>query len=122
MPDSQQPQLSPRISDGLSLKPSASPLDLSAQDIENILAQITAFKVRVQPPRDFQKAQTVCGGIDARFADAATLAAKGQRGIFLCGEILDADAPCGGFNLHWAWASGIRAAQSAEQYLFGSKQ
>ena len=104
------------------LKPSASPQDLSAQDIENILAQITAFKVRVQPPRDFQKAQTVCGGVDARFADAATLAAKGQRGIFLCGEILDADAPCGGFNLHWAWASGIRAAQSAEQYLFGSKQ
>ena len=32
--------------------------------------------------------------------------------LYVCGEALDIDADCGGFNLAWAWLSGIRAASS----------
>ena len=40
-------------------------------------------------------------------------AASGRRGVFACGEALDMDADCGGFNLAWAWLSGIRAGTAA---------
>ena len=33
-------------------------------------------------------------------------------GLYVTGEALDVDGPCGGFNLHWAWASGLLAGLS----------
>ena len=38
-----------------------------------------------------------------------------QKGLYLTGELLDAVGLCGGYNLHWAWCSGIRAGQAAAQ-------
>ena len=32
-------------------------------------------------------------------------------GLFLCGEVLDVDGDCGGYNLQWAWASGRLAGK-----------
>ena len=40
-------------------------------------------------------------------------------GLYVVGEALDVDAPCGGYNLHWAWASGLLAGRSAAQKLIG---
>jgi predicted flavoprotein YhiN len=45
-----------------------------------------------------------------------TLESKHHSGLFACGELLDVDGGCGGFSLHWAWASGRLAARSAMQY------
>ena len=36
-----------------------------------------------------------------------------EKGLYLAGEILDADGICGGYNLQWAWATGIIAGESA---------
>ncbi len=41
------------------------------------------------------------------------------RGLFAAGEVLDVDGRCGGFNLHWAWASGIVAG---ERGAFGRRR
>ena len=38
-------------------------------------------------------------------------------GLYVVGEALDVDAPCGGYNLHWAWASGLLAGKSATARL-----
>jgi len=35
-----------------------------------------------------------------------------QRGLYFCGEVLDVDGDCGGFNLQWAWSSGYLAGNS----------
>ena len=101
------------------LKPSASPATLSDDDFTVLAKLLGAFPVRVEAPTDYRRAQTVCGGLDARFVAPDTLAAKAYPGLFVCGEVLDADAPCGGFNLHWAWASGMCAARAANAYLTG---
>ncbi|MBR6521152.1 MAG: aminoacetone oxidase family FAD-binding enzyme [Oscillospiraceae bacterium] len=61
---------------------------------------------------DWDKAQVTCGGIAA---DELTPELELRRlpDAYACGEALDVHGPCGGFNLHWAWASGRQAASSA---------
>lgn len=60
-------------------------------------------------------AQVTRGGYATSGFDPATLAAASQPGVFAAGEALDVDGPCGGYNLAWAWASGIVAGRSAAE-------
>ncbi|MBR2590286.1 MAG: aminoacetone oxidase family FAD-binding enzyme [Clostridia bacterium] len=99
------------------IKPSGNPKQLEDTQLKSIIKQITRFTLKADKPTDFSRAQTVCGGAGSKYVSSETLESKDYKGLFFCGEILDADAPCGGFNLHWAWASGLCAAQSASRYL-----
>ena len=45
--------------------------------------------------------------------DSWTLELRVCPGLFLAGELLDVDGPCGGYNLQWAWASGAVAGSNA---------
>jgi hypothetical protein len=49
------------------------------------------------------------GGVSLKEVDPDTLESRLQPGLYLCGELLDLDGPCGGFNLQWAFASGYLA-------------
>ncbi|MFT4648722.1 MAG: putative Rossmann fold flavoprotein [Glaciecola sp.] len=49
------------------------------------------------------------GGVRLKDVRPETLESKTQPGLYLCGEVLDLDGPCGGFNLQWAFASGYLA-------------
>lgn len=60
----------------------------------------------------FNNAQLTCGGIDTTDVDEDTLQSKIIKDLYFCGEILDVNGDCGGFNLQWAWSSG---------YCVGSK-
>ena len=42
--------------------------------------------------------------------DPATMESRKHPGLFLCGELLDAFGPIGGYNFQWAWATGRAAA------------
>jgi predicted Rossmann fold flavoprotein len=57
------------------------------------------------------KAEVTAGGVDLSELKGASLESKLQPGLFFAGEVLDVDGRVGGFNLHWAWASGIAAAR-----------
>ncbi len=65
----------------------------------------------------FDNSQVTAGGADTKLFTPATLEAKNISGLFACGEILDIDAVCGGFNLSWAWSSGRCAGTYAIKYL-----
>lgn len=70
---------------------------------------------RVRGVTETKSAQVRSGGIPFSAIETETLevrAASGKR-LFACGEALDMDADCGGFNLAWAWLSGMRAGSSA---------
>jgi len=71
------------------------------------------FTFEVTGTRGFGHAQVTAGGADVRAFDPETMASFIAPGLYACGEALDVDGGCGGFNLHWAWASGILAGQSA---------
>ena len=61
-------------------------------------------------------AQVTAGGVNTTEVSAETLASKHTPGLFFCGEMLDVDGPCGGYNLQWAWSSGMCAGEHAAEY------
>lgn len=62
---------------------------------------------------DEARAQVSRGGIVTSQLGTNNLQVKGMPGLFACGEALDVDADCGGFNLAWAWKSGLVAGTGA---------
>lgn len=60
----------------------------------------------------FNSAQLTQGGINTKEVDNKTLESKITKGLYFCGEILDVNGDCGGFNLQWAWSSGALIGNS----------
>ncbi len=60
-----------------------------------------------------EMAQCTAGGVDTGFVDPKTMGSKLVPGLFFCGEVLDVDGVCGGYNLQWAWTSGAIAGRNA---------
>ena len=69
----------------------------------------------VEGPAEASHAQVTRGGLLTSDFDARTLEAKTVRGLFACGEALAVDGPCGGYNLAWAWKSGMVAGTAAAE-------
>jgi predicted flavoprotein YhiN len=60
-----------------------------------------------------ENAQVTAGGVLTDDFDPYTLESKKIPGLFVCGELLDVDGDCGGYNLQWAWSSGCVAGRNA---------
>jgi len=58
------------------------------------------------------QAEAASGGLDTEAFSAKTLQCKTIPGLFALGEALDVAGDLGGYNLHWAWASGYAAGQA----------
>lgn len=72
------------------------------------------FALRVRGTEGFDSAQVTAGGIRTSGVDPETLQSWFMPGLFICGELLDVDGDCGGYNLQWAWASGHVAGRLGE--------
>ena len=53
-----------------------------------------------------QSAQVTAGGVLTENFNPQTLESRLVPGLYACGEVLDVDGDCGGYNLQWAWSSG----------------
>ena len=90
----------------------AAPLaSLSDRDLENVLFACRAFTLEVRGTAGFDAAQVTAGGASTAQFDPETLQSRLVPGLFACGEVLDVDGDCGGYNLQWAWASGALAGR-----------
>ncbi len=78
-----------------------------------IAAELKNFKLAVTGTKSFNDAQVTKGGADVSEFDSHTMMSKKADGLFVCGEVLDVDGACGGFNLAWAFASGRLAGKNA---------
>ena len=58
-------------------------------------------------------AEVTFGGVDTADISSKTMESKIQLGLFFAGEVMDITGDLGGFNLHWAWASGHVAGDNA---------
>lgn len=76
----------------------------AAGDRARVLALLKAFPLAVTGTLGFDYAQATRGGIPLSETDGALMSVF-RRGLYFAGEILNVDGACGGFNLHWAWAS-----------------
>lgn len=85
--------------------------------IEAIAKAIKSFELEVKDIGDAGQCQVQRGGFCLGSVNAKTMEASAVSGLYLCGEALDVDAPCGGYNLHWAWSSGLLAGLSVARDL-----
>ena len=86
--------------------------ELTAKDIKNIVSASKSFKFEISSLRPFDDAQVTSGGADLRDFDKVTLESKKVKNLYCCGELLDVDGPCGGYNLLWAFSSGRAVGES----------
>ncbi len=80
---------------------------------ERLPRLLCAYPLRVTGVRGFDQAQVTQGGIDTADFKADTLEHRSLKGLYACGEILNVDGDCGGYNLMFAFASGLLAGKSA---------
>ncbi|MCL1879117.1 MAG: NAD(P)/FAD-dependent oxidoreductase [Actinomycetia bacterium] len=86
---------------------------LSSDGLQRLALAIGDFRLTVRGAPPSQQAQVMRGGLPVAAFFPETLAARRCPGLFAAGECLDVDGPCGGYNLHWAWASGWLAGGAA---------
>ena len=72
---------------------------------------ITAYPMTVTKTGGFDRAQVTAGGVRLSEVELRTMESKLVPGLQFAGEILDVDGICGGYNLQWAWASGVLAGK-----------
>lgn len=70
------------------------------------------YRIPITGLGDIKNAQVVSGGLLVRDFDRVTLESRFEKGLYAIGEVLDVDGECGGYNLHWAWASASGAVKS----------
>ena len=80
-----------------------------------IAATLKDFRLSVTGTKSYNDAQVTRGGADVSEFDNSTMMSKKVKNLFACGEVLDVDGACGGFNLAWAFASGRLAGKSAAE-------
>lgn len=73
---------------------------------------IAAFPLPVTGTQGFKNAQVTRGGIQLNEVDPKTMASRLFDGLYILGETLDVDGPCGGYNLHFAFAGALTAAKA----------
>ena len=71
-----------------------------------------SLRFKAEGVMPFANAQVTAGGVPASEV-GRDLQVRRVPGLYLAGELLDVDGKCGGYNLHWAWCSGIRAGREA---------
>lgn len=84
---------------------------LTDDDCKSLTRSIKHTAVSVKKPRGAEFAQVCAGGIYTKEIDVRTLESKIHPRLYFCGELLDVDGICGGYNLQWAWTSGYIAGE-----------
>ena len=84
-------------------------------EIRMVSHAVKHFEVALTEPMGMDSAQVTAGGIVTAEFDPNTMESRLVPGLFACGEVLDIDGDCGGYNLQWAWSSGRLAGRSAAE-------
>ncbi|MBO5129589.1 MAG: aminoacetone oxidase family FAD-binding enzyme [Oscillospiraceae bacterium] len=86
---------------------------LEEEEIAGVCAAVKGFEVNLTEPMGMDSAQVTAGGIVTDEFDENTMESRLVPGLYACGEVLDIDGDCGGYNLQWAWSSGRMAGAHA---------
>lgn len=102
---------------GISSESSAS--KLTDQQITTLAQTAKSLDFNITGTADFASAQVTAGGIKGDEVTEALMSRK-VKGLFFAGEILDIHGDCGGYNLHFAFTSGMKAGHSCAKYIKGN--
>ncbi len=82
-------------------------------ELEKACRTALELPVPLTEPMGMDSAQVTAGGILTSEFDPETMESRLVPGLYVCGEVLDIDGNCGGYNLQWAWSSGRCAGHAA---------
>ena len=80
---------------------------LSGQSRDKLIKLLAWTPLTVNGHDGFKMAMITRGGVSLKEIDPYTMQSKKIKGLYFCGEIMNLDGPCGGYNLQWSFASGL---------------
>ncbi|MFA6015352.1 MAG: NAD(P)/FAD-dependent oxidoreductase [Gallionellaceae bacterium] len=84
----------------------------SEKALSAFAAQLHDWQITPTGTLGYAKAEVTCGGVDTQALSSKTMQVNEVPGLFFIGEVLDVTGQLGGYNFHWAWASGYAASQA----------
>lgn len=99
----------------------AKPGALRENQLQGLVSLMNDFRFPALGVALWANAQATAGGVPLREIDCATMDSRLCRGLYFAGEVLNVDGDCGGYNLQWAWSSGMLAGSSCARSLEGEK-
>lgn len=87
--------------------------ELTREEIAQVCRTVKDFDIPLTEPLGMDSAQVTAGGVLTENFAPQTLESRLVPGLYACGEVLDVDGDCGGYNLQWAWSSGRTAGLHA---------
>jgi predicted Rossmann fold flavoprotein len=91
--------------------------ELRREERTTLVDRLVQYELPWTSDEGYKKAEVTGGGVALDEVDPRTLESRRHRGLFLCGEMLDAFGPIGGHNFAWAWATGRLAGLGAAAAL-----
>ncbi|MDD3795780.1 MAG: NAD(P)/FAD-dependent oxidoreductase [Lachnospiraceae bacterium] len=91
------------------INPKTAMKQLSKQQLRDFTALAKEIRLTITGTKSFDQCQVCTGGVPMCEVTPDTLESRRMSGLYLAGELLDVDGPCGGYNLQWAWSSGYAA-------------
>lgn len=86
---------------------------ISNAELQEVVSCVKRLEIDLTEPLGMDSAQVTAGGVLTDGFDPDTMESKLVPGLYACGEVLDIDGDCGGYNLQWAWSSGRMAGLHA---------
>ncbi len=83
----------------------------SEKERKDAARRIHAWEVKPSGTEGYKAAEVTVGGIDTNEVSSKTMESRNVPGLYFIGEVLDVTGHLGGYNLHWAWASGKAAGE-----------
>jgi len=106
-------RLADRLMEEAGVEPETSVARLRRSDRLKLAEALGAWELPWSGDEGYRKAEVTGGGVALGEIDLRTLESRVHPGLFLCGELLDAFGPIGGYNFAWAWATGRAAGRAA---------
>ena len=86
---------------------------LSTKEKDLLVTHLMAFPVDITSTKSFDSAQVCSGGVCLSEINLETMESRRVSGLYFTGEIIDVDGDCGGYNLTFAWISGMLAGKAS---------
>lgn len=85
----------------------------SDKELKDLAHALHAWEIAPKRTEGYETAEVTAGGVDTNELSSKTMEVKKIPGLYFVGEVVDVTGELGGYNLHWAWASGFAAGQHA---------
>ncbi len=101
-----------RILKDAAIDPKMSVAEVTPVQLVAVANKLRGFELNPCGKKGWKEAQITKGGVSLNEIDLETMESKLVPGLYFAGEVTDFDAPCGGFNLHNAWITGLKAGRN----------